>query len=283
MKKEINENFLKSYLQKSADINYQTALEVCTHNHVNTTSCCWYHSIWQYLRLLDLVSSPTWHHEFYLDNLTADAKDCFDVLVSGLADYSMAAYVFESAKHHNKKINLTVIDLCKTPLLSAEWYAKQIGRTITTNQIDIFNLKGKFDIICADAFLTRFKENKLNEILTKFNNLLNKDGKVVTTIRIHDEKHICPSTPSKSTIKNYRNKALARSKEFPDLKLSPEEIADKAEYYAQTMVSNNLGTKEDILNAITNSGFKIVHIEDVEVKGELYPSRYLRLVFQKLN
>lgn len=40
-------NYLLPFLKKSADINYQTALNNCTHNHVDKNSCAWYHGMWQ--------------------------------------------------------------------------------------------------------------------------------------------------------------------------------------------------------------------------------------------
>ena len=50
-----------------------------------------------------------------------------------------------------------------------------------------------------------------------------------------------------------------------------------AKTYAKKMKSNNLGSKEDVLSVFTDVGFKLDYIEDVELQGELYPSRYIRL------
>lgn len=52
---------------------FQTALTMeeissahCEGGYLSKTSCCWYHSAWQYLRLIDMVSTPSWHGNFYI-------------------------------------------------------------------------------------------------------------------------------------------------------------------------------------------------------------------------
>ena len=37
----------------------------CSHGPVDAVSCAWYHGVWPFLREVDMVSSPTWHHDFY--------------------------------------------------------------------------------------------------------------------------------------------------------------------------------------------------------------------------
>lgn len=169
-------NHLLAYLKKSADLSYQTALNNCSHNHVDKSSCNWYHGIWQYLRLLNVVSSPSWHHKFYVKNLCKNCKDEMNVLISGMADYSMYAYVLLSAKKYNCFCNVTAIDLCKSPLLSAKWYAEQMHEKVTIQQKNIFELTGNFDLICADAFLTRFQKDEMIKVLQKWHTLLKNGG-----------------------------------------------------------------------------------------------------------
>lgn len=274
-------NYLLPYLKRSADINYQTALNNCSHNHVDNSSCMWYHGAWQYLRLLDVVSSPSWHHKFYLKNLCKSCQDKIDVLISGLADYSMYAYVLLSAKRYHCSCNVTAIDLCKTPLLNAKWYAEQMNEKITLEQKNIFDVTGRFDLICADAFLTRFQKVEMIKVLQKWHALLKDDGKFVTTIRIHDSKHIIPIETQQLAIEKFVKKTVSRAKKYPNLKLSINEIRTLAQVYAKSMKSNKLGDKLEIIDEIQKQGFDIIHMEEAQVVGELYPSKYIRIVAQK--
>lgn len=280
------DDFLQEPIMQSADMMYEVASLCCTHNHVNQDSCYWYHSIWQYLRLLDVVSTPSWHHDFYTKYLFDNVEygKNASALISGAADYSMLAYVLHTAKRKSLNTKVTVIDLCETPLFACKWYAKNMNHPLTAMQVNIFDVPEDkpFDMICADAFLTRFSGDKLRNVLSKWNRLLNPGGIVVTTVRIHDEKHVCPPTPSEETVQRFKKKALSRMEIWErHINLTADEIGEKVENYAKKMVSNYLGTKESLLTAIEECGFNIDFIDDVEVSGELYPSRYLRLLLGK--
>ncbi len=48
---------------------------VCGGSYVEDGDCSWYHGVWQYLRILDMVSTPTWHPRFYVPELTALARE----------------------------------------------------------------------------------------------------------------------------------------------------------------------------------------------------------------
>ena len=280
------EDFLQEPIMQSADMMYEVASLCCTHDHVNGESCQWYHSIWQYLRLLDVVSTPSWHHDFYMKYLF-DNVSCGEnasALISGAADYSMLSYVLHVAKRKSLKADVTILDLCETPLFACKWYAKKMEQPLTALQINVFDLPEDkhYDMICADAFLTRFSGTQLKNVLSKWYRVLNPRGIVVTTVRIHDEAHVCPSTPTEEAVQRFKTKVLSRVGVWEKyINLTADEIGEKAEFYARKMVSNYLGTKESILATMEGCGFSVEHIEDVEVCGELYPSRYLRLMLRK--
>ncbi len=277
-------NFLQEPLMDSADMVSGVASVMCSHDHMNMESCYWYHSTWQYLRLLNLVSTPSWHHEFYIENimkaLEAKKNARANIFISGAADYSSLSYAIFGVQALNIDASFTVLDLCRTPLFSCEWYAKRTNAKLSTMQKSIFDFddQSKYDLICTDAFLTRFSKNDTVNILTRWHNALVSNGAVVTTVRIHDDEHICPEIPLKEAVEAFASKAYNRAKLWgKHINYSPEEMREKAYKYASTMKSNSLGTKDDILNAFEQAGFSIVHLEDVEVVGELYPSRYLRI------
>jgi hypothetical protein len=61
----------------------------CRGSYLSSEDCSWYHSVWQYLRVLNMVSTPTWHSAFYRDGIAYCAtRKASRVLISGTADYS---------------------------------------------------------------------------------------------------------------------------------------------------------------------------------------------------
>ena len=279
-------DFLQEPLMQSADMMYEVASLCCSHDHINDKSCLWYHSVWQYFRLLDIVSTPSWHHDFYVNQLFENSKsgESPSVLISGTADYSMLAYVLHTANKRKVNPGITIIDLCETPLFVCRWYAKKLNKSINTLKTNIFELDSnyKYDMICADAFLTRFKGKQFIDVLNLWYNHLNNGGIAVTTIRVHDENYPCPTVPSEADVQKFKQKAIQRMEVWErHINLTSEEMGEKAEAYARTMVSNYLGTRDYILSTFVGCGFTIKYIEDATVSGELYPSHYLRVVLQR--
>ena len=82
-------------LRLSAPLAFALARRYCA------SSCRWHHGIWQYLRLLGLVSSAARHQEFFQTELGALARGGAlpqgggyrRVLISGAADYAMLEVV----------------------------------------------------------------------------------------------------------------------------------------------------------------------------------------------
>ena len=67
----IYENYLnlEEYLKDSADKVCNFSIKNCKHGIMaKDCDCTWYHSVWQYLRLLGLVSTPSWHDQFFKKN-----------------------------------------------------------------------------------------------------------------------------------------------------------------------------------------------------------------------
>src|SRR5207247_113790 len=130
---------LEEPLASSADLLYGVAPVLCTGDHVDPAGCAWYHGTWQYLRLLQMVSTPTWHHEFYRSSLerALDGKKDSQVAITGTADYSMLAYVSAAAKHVGTKSAVQLVDLCATPLFACRWFAKRNGFLVSVQQLDV--------------------------------------------------------------------------------------------------------------------------------------------------
>jgi SAM-dependent methyltransferase len=277
---------LEEPLVLTADLIYGVAPVFCTRDHVDPSSCSWYHGTWQYLRLLQLVSTPTWHHEFYERHLleAVQATNASRALVTGAADYSMLAYLARAVESANAEPTIHVVDQCATPLFGCRWYAKRFGFDVTTFETDVLEFgqshQDSYDVICTDAFLTRFSSEATAMVLSTWLNLLRSGGRLVTTVRLHNRA--VSVRDSESAIKDFRERAVSRARRWePFLRHSAVEIGELAEVYARRMISNVLGDEGIVRERFKTSGFQLLTSELGEVPGELLPTVYLRVVCQK--
>lgn len=279
---------LEEPLVLSADIISGVAPVLCTYDHVDRRTCTWYHSSWQYLRLLDMVSTPTWHSGFYTVEIHKAVETLAnpEVLITGTADYSMLAYAHFALQNKATRANIHVVDLCPTPLLACRWYANRNGIVISTYEDDILCIDriagASIDVICTDAFLTRFKADAACRVVEVWARFLRPGGTLVTTVRIHGVGSEIRDRDA--AIMDFRERALHRAKRWaPFLKKSPTEISEMAEQYARRMLSEDLGGEDQVCEIIESGGFGIVTRRLKEVPGELYPTMYLELACRRLE
>lgn len=271
---------LEEPLVQSADLISSVAPVLCSGNHVDGSDCGWYHGTWQFLRLMDLVSTPTWHHDFYADSIRyAIAAGARNVLITGTADYSVLAYVLDAANDLGVDVTVTVVDLCQTPLFASQWYAKRVGTQVNTIAQDLLLFASettqKYDVIVTDAFLTRFHGNLAYEVLRAWSGLLTPGGEVITTVRAHAASQVVQTTDE--AIIGFRDRARARWRRWePFIHRRRSEIAQRAEIYARNMVSNTIGGVDDVI-ALVSRDFDVRSSIIADVPGELFPTRYVRV------
>jgi SAM-dependent methyltransferase len=274
---------LEEPLVSSADLLNGVAPVLCTGDHIDATGCAWYHGTWQYLRLLQMVSTPTWHDEFYRTGLQQALDGVRDprVAITGTADYSLLAYVTAALMKTGVSGAVDVIDLCATPLFGCRWFAKRNGISITTRQIDVRRIFAtdpySYDVACSDAFLTRFQKDEVQHLLAGFRRILRPNGRFITTIRLHSSSFV--TRDNEQLIADFRQRAIERAHRWePFLRKTANEIGSLAEDYARRMKSFVLGDERELRRLITDSGFEIEHAELADVPGELTPTVYLRVV-----
>ena len=271
---------------------------VATH----ATSCNWYHSVWQYLRILDCVSAPQWHQDFYEQNIIKciQNKSNVSILISGSADYSLLHLIYLAVTSRNIHVEIDVVDLCSTPIGICKWYLDFLARNGMANpniivrlyrsNITMFSLGKTYDIICTDAFLTRFSSSETRSIIEKWERLLTPFGVVITTVRIHPEEcYITPSIAQRSKdceafLSKVRYRYLNLTNDERDkMSISLEELTFMAFRYILRMKSNILGQKPDIDELFTDAN---LHIDDnlsciSDVDGEIKKTQYYRVVARK--
>lgn len=281
--KEEFEEYLQSYLNESCDKMFEIAKHNCKNSYVDIISCEWYHSAWQYLRVLDKVSSPTWHFDFYYKEFNNILFDGIKILISGTADYSLLALIHFISQRRNLSTQIWVCDICYTPLAICNFYAERNGFKITTLHTDIKSIEKLkyFDLITTDAFLTRFSFIEKKTVVNKWNMLLCDKGSIVTSVRLDErfkqderiqfveKKHVFVQSVIESVNEN---------NEFLNKK---EKIEDLAACYISRIASMPFISEKEIEELFSECRFNILEKETVYVKGEITPTKYYRLSASK--
>lgn len=278
------DSYLTDALAEWSQTAFVTAPLSCTHDHVDGESCAWYHGPWSALRVLDVVSSPTWHKDFYIRALEEiRTNPVRRVLISGAADFSMLAFIYAAWKGLPAP-RVDVVDLCRTPLDACQWYARRSGATVAVHQQDI--LAGftadvpsdggcKFELIVADALLTRFDSREAGDVLANWYSTLRPGGAVITTVRLHPRDRFIRSEQSVDLFVG-RVTELAR-RHHETLKIGVAELTEAARQYAWNMTSFDHGDVDHVTKMFTAAGFDVVGCEKALVAGEIVPTEYARI------
>lgn len=279
----------QSLLLQSAERMATIASNSCSGSYLSSEGCAWYHSAWQYLRILDMVSTPERHTAFFRENIRKAVIDegLSQVLLCGVADYGMLQQFVEALPTESlTHLSIFVVDICPTPLRLSEWLADKRQFTITPIKSDVLKMgshwRHAFDLIITDAFLTRFEPKMKTSVVAEWYRVLSPGGIVLTTARqangVQKEKVIA----SPEDIKGFVNRAREESQSNKWLSISPEDIANYAKRYAENIVSYPFPDTKNIETLFRNCGFKIEVLEVKSVKGEFHAtSLYTRLRARK--
>ncbi len=267
----------------TAPIAHEMAPILCQGDHVSPEDCSWYHGVWQYLRIFNMVSTPTWHTDFYFTALQSIAVQdkTSRVLISGTADYSMLAHLLWAFRRARSAAEVTVLDLCETPLFLCRWYAKSLGVRVNTVAADIHTFEGgpPFDLIVTDAFLTRFTPEECRAVLDSWATLLRSGGHVVTTIRIEPglSRGRVHTTPEQADA--FRRRALQEARRWQGfIRCAPEQVANLAQRYAERMVSYPLESESAVRAQFEHAGFEVTRLDRAQVPGEMAGTLYAEVV-----
>ena len=299
---------IKELLLESCSIMHNESPH-CTNDFVvhnssvatHTSSCNWYHSVWQYLRVLDCVSAPQWHQDFYVKNIRdcIQGKKNISILISGSADYSLLHLILYAISDIDVTAEIDVVDLCNTPLNICKWYTKKIIKPDKPSNIQIseyqsnitmFRVEKKYDVICTDAFLTRFSSSTTRSVVETWGRLLAPTGWIITTVRIHPEE--CTVQPTVAALSqdvdSFLTKVRNRYSSLTDeerikMKISLEELSFMSFRYILRMKSNILGQQSDIDKLFTESQLNVDKSRSqlATVDGEVKETEYYRVIARK--
>jgi 2-polyprenyl-3-methyl-5-hydroxy-6-metoxy-1,4-benzoquinol methylase len=284
-----DDNAFEKLLLQTAPLAAMLADFLCKGDHIDAKECRWYHRIWQYLSIMDLVSSPRRHAKFYLEELPVNLfnkQESARILVSGTADYAILVYLLRAFKGRILP-RITVLDMCQTPLHLCRWYGVQQGVQIETLVQNILDLERpeSFDLITTHDFLTIFDGEERLKILKKWYSLLVSGGRVVTTIRIEEDGTSNRKvTATSNQIKEFMQRATQLTKLWYEFVLSrpdPDWIVHGARIYAEKISSWPFHDSQEILSLFSDAGFKIAKFDPIESQVEMKLVTFIQLVAYK--
>jgi hypothetical protein len=302
-------NTLLQPLEQSADATAAVARMTCSQPLYDQPTCVWFHEVWQYLHLFDMVSTPDWHSRFFLHQLYAALKNYASdrrlslasnastehprILITGAADYTMLAYVLTANQRARTSSDVEVLDRCRTPLIACNWYARWSSEnypdgplnSLTMHELDVLNRcplpHSVYDLITTDAYLTRFEPSHALAVLQLWHQLLRPGGKVITTVRLH------PCDAPRGALLDEVSDFTLRAQESAlrwnrYLRIASDDLTAAAQRYVLSMRSYDLGDAQGVLDLFRSVGFRISAHEVAPARGELRPATYLRVVAEKL-
>ena len=262
----------------TAPIARMLASVLCRADRPSTEDCFWLHGPWQYLRIFGMAPTPQRNAEFFLDSLGTLARDRRHprVLVSATCDYSMLAHLLRAYRSENASAEVTVVDLCETPLFLCKWYAKMVSQTIETHASGILDWKcvKPFDVICTDSFLSRFPPSMKKNLISKWRDLLRPGGKVVTATRIEPSwsEDSIRYTPNQKDA--FRNRVYEQARRWRDfLGIDPDEMAKDARLFAERARNYSVRSREELVELFEGGGFAFDRLDLTELRGYVHPRR----------
>jgi SAM-dependent methyltransferase len=248
-------------LELSAPLARQLASRLCRKNPATGESCEWDHGFWQYLRILRLAASPKRQADFYreaFEQLADSSGSRPRILISGAADYGMLALVLEAFRERGIEPQVTVVDMCETPLALNRWFAERESIEIHTHCSDMLSYTSDvpFDLICAHSFFGQFSPAQRPALLTNWHTLLRPGGAVVTVapIRPGATRELYGFTPAQAAA--FCAAALRRATEMRGaLDIEPEEALRGAQRTASQRRGYSVTSLEEIRSLFEQAGF----------------------------
>lgn len=241
-------------LDEAARLAREQAPALCRRDPASGGSCDWNHGLWPTLRLLGLVTAPAMHGEFLRKALAGVAGERPRVLLSGAADHALLAQALLA--YGVRQPDITVLDICETPLLLNRWYAERNGTEVVTQRSNIleFEAPQPFDVICTHAFLGNFDAPQRAALAAKWHALLRPGGKVVTANRLRPGQEAQWIAFSVEQVWAYRARvedaAKARALQVPRL-------GRAAEIYAGRQTIFPVGSTAELRTLFEGAGFDI--------------------------
>lgn len=245
-------------LEESAPVAWALAPASCAGDPSSHDSCRWYHQIWQYLRLLDIITSIRTNTPFLLATLERLAPTHPRVLISGSADYAMLAHVRQAFGAH--PLDVTMLDRCATTVAMNRWYADRFGLALTPIVGDALMVSADepFDLICTHNFVGRFDRDARQQLVNRWQAVLRPGGVVVTTQRVRPGDRAPMASYSHDEARELADRVARAAMAYPGpLGATPAELHRVTYEYALRKGSHVIASPAEITAPFERAGFDV--------------------------
>lgn len=213
-----------------------------------------------------MVSTPARHAVFYRDALAAAPPAGGRILIAGSADYGMLAQVLAACA---RPVEVTVVDLCETPLALCRWYAERLGTTVHTVIADALGFVSDrpFDVVCSHSVLGRFSADERRRLVAGWRDRLQPGGRVVTVNRVASTAAGAADRFAEPDASAFRDAVLAAARARPDLEVDAVWLGHAAEDYARRYRTRPIFTHEEALDLFTGAGFTLARADSIALEG----------------
>ena len=255
-------------LELSAPLARQLASRLCRKNPETRESCEWEHGFWQYLRILGLVPAPKRQADFYREAFEqlVDSSSRPRILISGAADYGMLALVIGLFRERGIEPQVTVVDICETPLALNRWFAQRESIEIQTHCSDLLSYTSDvpFDLICTHGFFCYFSPAQRPVLLANWYTLLRPGGGVITVAPIRPAAPREPMGFTPAQAEAFCATVMKRATEMRGaLDIEPEEVLRGAQRTVSQRRSYSVTSIEEIRSLFEQAGFVMKRLSSV--------------------
>lgn len=242
---------------------------VCCADASADRSCEPYHGFWQYMRLMGLGKTlsgqPAWYlaqlERFARDRARRPAANPARILISGCADYSLLAHVLQALRSANPPVEITALDVCRTPLLLNQWYARRAGQSLNVVCADILQHRaaGAYDLVVTSSFLGYFHPEVRPRLFAGYAGMLRGGGRLIIVNRLRDGVEGEAIGFSPQQVGQFAARAAQLSAALPaSASLAPDDALRMARAYAEFFRGYPLNAEESVRDLASASGLRWV-------------------------
>jgi SAM-dependent methyltransferase len=245
-------------LAESAPVAWALAPTLCGGDPRSHDSCLWYHRVWQYLRLLDIITSIRTNTAFLQATLQRLAPTHPRVLISGSADYGMLAQLRDA--YGARPLEVTMLDRCPTSVAMNQWYADRFGLALTPICGDALAVEADrpFDLVCTHNFVGRFDDDARQRLVGRWHSVLRPGGVVVTTQRVRPGDAERFSVYTDQEARALADAVAAAGSAYDgELGVRLDELHDVAYQYALRKRSHIIASPDAIVAPFVRAGFEV--------------------------
>jgi SAM-dependent methyltransferase len=260
MDSELTETGPVEPLAESAPLAWNEAPRRCDSSDADDT-CMWYHRVWQYLRLLGIITSIRTNTGFLMRTFRQGARsgDYRTVLVSATADYSMLAHLSHAYAREGEPLSATVIDRCETSLFLNRWYADRYGVSLSTSRVDALEYATgePFDMVCTHNLLARFDPESRRRLVARWHSLLRPGGLVVTTQRIRPYSGERMTFYTEGEARELARRVASAARIHPAVAVDADELGRAVYEYARRKGGYVIRANHEITDLFAEQGFDL--------------------------